>query len=140
MSLYLAFVNVSALVGAAVALIRHVRSRVGRVDVGRALMICLASLLILAAVGLSRRQLRRMITLESVVISLLGAVLGVGLGVVFGVALQRALRDDGIGQLAIPWAPIVVVLVASVIVGLIAAIVPAIRAARMDVLKAIQTV
>lgn len=95
---------------------------------------------LLRAVGLSRRQLAGMITLESVVISLLGAVLGVGLGVVFGVALQRALRDDGIGQLAIPWAPIVVVLVASVIVGLIAAIVPAIRAARMDVLKAIQTV
>lgn len=55
MSLYLIFVNVAALVGAAVALIRHVRGRVGRGDVGRALMICLASLLILAAVGLACR-------------------------------------------------------------------------------------
>lgn len=66
MSLYLAFVNVSALVGAAVALIRHSRGRVGRGDVGRALMVCLASLLILAAVGLSRRA---ELTLPDVVLS-----------------------------------------------------------------------
>ena len=94
---------------------------------------------LLRAVGLSRAQLRRMITLESIIIALLGVALGLGLGVIFGVSLQRALREDGITELVVPWPPIAVFLLAAVVVGLLAAIVPAIRAARMDVLKAIQT-
>jgi len=57
---------------------------------------------LLRAVGLSRRQLRTMLRLESVAIALLGAVLGVGLGLVFAVALQRSLIDDGIDVLSIP--------------------------------------
>ena len=49
---------------------------------------------LLRAVGLSRRKLRRMITLESVAIALLGAVLGMVLGLVIGVVLRQSLKDD----------------------------------------------
>ena len=57
---------------------------------------------LLRAVGLSRRQLRTMLRLESVAIALLGAVLGIVLGLAFALALQRSLADDGIDVLAIP--------------------------------------
>ena len=58
---------------------------------------------LLRAVGMSRRQLRRMVRLESMAISLLGAVLGLVMGMVFGVALQRAIADQGLDILRIPW-------------------------------------
>ena len=57
---------------------------------------------LLRAVGLSRRQLRTMLRLESVAIALLGAVLGVVVGLAFALALQRSLADDGLDVLAIP--------------------------------------
>lgn len=94
---------------------------------------------LLRAVGLSRRQLRRMIRLESVTIALLGAVLGIVIGVVAGVAIQRALVEDGITELAIPWGQLVAFVVAAGLVGVLAALLPARRAARMDVLEAISS-
>ncbi|WP_068264336.1 ABC transporter permease [Janibacter limosus] len=94
---------------------------------------------LLRAVGLSRAQLRRMITLESVTIALLGAVLGIVLGVIAGVAIQRSLVEDGITELAIPWLQMVVFVVLAGIIGVLAALLPARRAARMDVLQAIST-
>ena len=92
---------------------------------------------LLRAVGLSRAQLRRMITLESVTIALLGALLGITLGVVSGIAIQRALEGDGITELAIPWAQLALFVGLAGIVGVLAAVVPAWRASRMDVLDAI---
>ncbi|WP_182524596.1 ABC transporter permease [Nocardioides dongkuii] len=94
---------------------------------------------LLRAVGLSRRQLRWMITLESVVIAVLGAVLGVVLGVVFGVVLMRAVRDEGLEVISVPVGQLAVFLVLSVAVGVLAAVLPARRAARLDVLRAIAT-
>ncbi len=93
---------------------------------------------LLRAVGLSRRRLRLMVTLESVTISVMGAVLGLVLGLIIGVLLQRSLRED-LNVLSIPWASLLVFLVISVLFGVIAAIVPAIRASRMKVLDAIAT-
>ncbi len=57
---------------------------------------------LLRAVGVTRGQLRRMITLESVVIAVLGATLGVLLGTGFGVALMYAVRDEGLEVISIP--------------------------------------
>ena len=57
---------------------------------------------LLRAIGVSRRQLRWMITLESVVISVLGALLGVVLGIGFGVALMYALSDQGLEAISVP--------------------------------------
>ena len=94
---------------------------------------------LLRAIALTRPQVRRMITLESVVIALLGAVVGVGLGTVFGMVLQRLLADQGIDKLSIPWLQLVAFLVAAALVGVLAALWPARRAARTNILKAIAT-
>jgi putative ABC transport system permease protein len=94
---------------------------------------------LLRAVGMSRRQLRRMVRLESVVISLFGAVLGLAIGVGFGIALQQALADEGIGTLAIPGGQMAIFIVVAAMIGVLAAVWPARRAARLDVLRAISS-
>ncbi|MGW7360622.1 ABC transporter permease [Streptomyces sp. NPDC054802] len=94
---------------------------------------------LMRAIGLSRRQLRRMIRLESVVIALFGALLGLGLGMGWGTSAQQLLALEGLGVLEIPWATIITVFVGSAFVGLFAALVPAFRAGRMNVLNAIAT-
>jgi putative ABC transport system permease protein len=92
---------------------------------------------LLRAVGMSRRQLRRMINVESISTAVFGAVLGMVLGLVLGLAVQRGLRSQGLNVLSIPWVSLIVVLIASALAGMIAAILPARRAARLDVLRAI---
>ncbi|MGF1431333.1 ABC transporter permease [Kitasatospora sp. LaBMicrA B282] len=92
---------------------------------------------LLRAIGLSRRQLRRMIRLESVVIAVFGAILGTGLGLAWGVTTQRVLKGSGLSVLSVPTGTIVVVLLLSAVVGLLAALLPAFRAGRMNVLAAI---
>ncbi|MFK4596265.1 ABC transporter permease [Streptomyces pristinaespiralis] len=94
---------------------------------------------LMRAIGLSRRQLRRMIRLESVVIALFGALLGLGLGMGWGTSAQQLLALEGLGVLEIPWPTIITVFVGSAFVGLFAALVPAFRAGRMNVLNAIAT-
>ncbi|MCI0688457.1 MAG: FtsX-like permease family protein [Sporichthyaceae bacterium] len=94
---------------------------------------------LLRAVGLGRRQLRRMIRLESVVISVFGALLGVGLGVGFGVALQQAMKDEFIEVLQIPWGRLGLFVLVAAVVGVLAALWPARRAAKLDVMRAITT-
>jgi putative ABC transport system permease protein len=92
---------------------------------------------LLRAIGLGRRQLRRMIRLESVVIAVFGAVLGLALGLVWGVCTQQVLALSGMKALAIPWSTIVAVVIGSAVVGVVAALLPALRASRMNVLAAI---
>ena len=57
---------------------------------------------LLRAVGTSRSQIRRMVVLEAVLISVFGAALGVVLGVVYGSLLQKVLEPQGITELAVP--------------------------------------
>ncbi|MEV7736602.1 FtsX-like permease family protein [Streptomyces sp. NPDC088921] len=92
---------------------------------------------LLRAIGLSRRQLRRMIRLESVVIALFGALLGTGLGLCWGISTQRLMKGQGLQLLSVPVVTIAAVLALSAVVGLLAALVPAFRAGRMNVLGAI---
>jgi putative ABC transport system permease protein len=92
---------------------------------------------LLRAVGMSRRQLRTMIRLESVAISILGAVLGIVLGLIFGISLQQSVSDQGITVLNVPLVQLVIFVVLAGVVGVLAAVWPARRAAKMDVLRAI---
>jgi ABC-type antimicrobial peptide transport system permease subunit len=94
---------------------------------------------LLRAVGMSRRQLRRMVRYESVVIALYGAALGVLLGLLFGWANQRIMVEQGVEVLAIPYGQLALYTAAAALVGVLAAIWPARRAARMDILRAIAT-
>ena len=88
----------------------------------------------LRAVGMTRRQVRRMIRHESVITALIGAVIGIALGVVLAVLLIA--RVEFI-DFAFPTVQIVVFVVAAVLVGIVAAIFPARRAAKLDPLQAI---
>ncbi len=92
---------------------------------------------LLRAIGVSRRQLRTMIRLESIVIAVLGTVLGVAMGTVFGITLIRALADEGLEVLSIPWVTLGAFVLAAASLGVLAAVFPARRAARLDVLRAI---
>lgn len=92
---------------------------------------------LLRAVGLERSQLRRMVTLESIAIAVLGAVLGIAAGLLFGAALQRTFADTGITVLSIPVVQLGVFLVVAAIVGILAAVIPARRAAKLNILDAI---
>jgi putative ABC transport system permease protein len=92
---------------------------------------------LLRAVGLGRAQTMRMVTVEAVVISVFGALLGLAVGVGLGAAIVRALKDQGITSLALPWTQMVTYLILAGIVGVVAAVLPAIRAARVNVLQAI---
>ena len=62
---------------------------------------------LMRAIGLSRRQLRRMIRMESVVIALFGALLGLGLGMGWGATAQKLLALEGLKVLEIPWPTII---------------------------------
>ena len=92
---------------------------------------------LLRAVGMSRRQVKRMVRVEAVIIAVLGAVLGLVIGVLFGWAMQRALAGVGIDHLSIPVGQLVEMLVVAGFLGVLAAIWPARRAAKLDVLEAI---
>ncbi len=92
---------------------------------------------LLRAVGMSRRQLRRMIRWESVIIAVFGAILGMITGVVLGWAVVQALKDEGVGTFAIPTTQLIVLVLVAGIAGIVAAIYPAFKASRLDILTAI---
>ncbi|HEY2771711.1 MAG TPA: FtsX-like permease family protein [Solirubrobacteraceae bacterium] len=89
----------------------------------------------LRAVGMSRRQLRRMIRHESIITALLGATFGIPLGVALALMVGVAIKYPAF---TIPVPTLVVFVIAAVIAGIIAAIFPARRAARLNVLSALQ--
>jgi putative ABC transport system permease protein len=91
----------------------------------------------LRAVGMTRRQVRRMIRHESVITALIGAVLGIVLGIFLAAIITQALHDEGV-IFSVPVANIVVFAGIAVVAGMFAAIFPARRAARLNVLEALQ--
>ncbi|MPY61063.1 ABC transporter permease [Streptomyces spongiae] len=94
----------------------------------------------LRAIGLDRKGIKRMVRLESLVISLFGGVLGIGLGVFFGWAAGELLGTSlATYELVLPWARMAVFLLLAATVGILAALWPARRAARLNMLTAIKT-
>jgi putative ABC transport system permease protein len=91
----------------------------------------------LRAVGMTRRQVRRMIRYESIVTALIGGALGIVVGVFLAILTTQALSDEGI-VLTIPWSTIGIFVLATILAGMLAAILPARRAARLNVLEALQ--
>jgi putative ABC transport system permease protein len=92
---------------------------------------------LLRAIGLGRAATMRMITVESVVISVFGALLGIVVGTGLGAAVVEALADEGFTHLTLPWTDMVVYVLLAAVIGVVAAVLPAIRAARLNVLGAI---
>jgi putative ABC transport system permease protein len=91
----------------------------------------------LRAVGMTRRQVRMMIRYESIVTSLMGAALGIGVGTFLALLITHALKSQGI-VFAFPWMQMFYFVIAAVIIGILAAVLPARRAARLNVLEALQ--
>jgi putative ABC transport system permease protein len=89
----------------------------------------------LRAIGMTRRQVRRMIRHESVVTALIGAALGIPVGVVLALMVGKAIKYPAF---TIPVGTLVVFVVAAIVAGLVAAIVPARRAGKLNVLEALQ--
>jgi putative ABC transport system permease protein len=91
----------------------------------------------LRAVGMTRRQTRRMIRHESVITALIGASLGLPLGIFLAALVTRALNQYDI-RFDLPIGQLIVLVIVSVIAGLLAAITPARRASKLDPLRALQ--
>ena len=91
----------------------------------------------LRAVGMTRRQARRMVRHESVITALIGAALGLPLGIMLAAAVTHALGKYGV-TFSLPVASLVIFTVAAMIAGILAAIAPARRASRLNVLEALQ--
>jgi putative ABC transport system permease protein len=94
---------------------------------------------LLRAVGTTRGQLRSMVRLESLLISLFGAIAGLVLGVLFGWAIVAAMHSQGITHPVFPVAELVIMAAVAGLAGIVAAIAPSRRAARLDILKAVTT-
>jgi putative ABC transport system permease protein len=91
----------------------------------------------LRAIGMSRRQARRMIRHESVITALIGAALGLPLGVLLAAIVTGGLADQGLG-LQPPVGALLACTAVAALAGALAAIPPARRASRLDVLHALQ--
>ena len=89
----------------------------------------------LRAIGMTRRQVRRMIRHESVITALIGAAIGIALGIVLASLLIARVNFI---VLSVPVGQLVIFALASILVGIVAAIFPARRAARLNVLEALQ--
>lgn len=94
---------------------------------------------LLRAVGMSRRQVRRMVRLESALIAVFGTLIGLVIGIAFSIALTVAISasNPGVVTYRLPVVQLVVIAVGSAIAGVAAAWVPSRRAARLDVLASI---
>ena len=92
---------------------------------------------LMRAIGTYRKQIRRMIFIESSIISIFGAALGTGLGIFFAWSLIQTLADEGFTVFAVSVPQTLLWIGIAIIAGVIAAILPAIRAARQNILEAI---
>jgi putative ABC transport system permease protein len=91
----------------------------------------------LRAIGMTRRQVRRMIRHESIVTALIGAALGIAVGIFLAALVTQALSDQGI-VFAVPYMTLVAFVAVAIGAGVLAAILPARRASRLNVLEALQ--
>jgi putative ABC transport system permease protein len=97
---------------------------------------------LLRAVGMSRRQLRRTILGESIIIAVFGTLIGLVIGILFSLALSVviAAESPGLFRYDLPVIQLIVITVVAALAGVLAALLPAWRASRLDVLDAISSV
>jgi putative ABC transport system permease protein len=91
----------------------------------------------LRAIGMTRRQVRRMVRHESIVTALIGATFGIAVGMFLAGIVTHAFSDQGI-VFAVPFKSLGIFVGIAIVAGVVAAILPARRAARLNVLNALQ--
>lgn len=94
---------------------------------------------LLRAVGMNKRQTRRSVRWEAVIVSIFGAIIGIVVGTFLGVVLTLAVPNDIISKLSFNPSIIVVILIGAVFAGLFAALYPSYKASKMNILEAIAT-
>jgi putative ABC transport system permease protein len=94
---------------------------------------------LMRAVGMTKRQTRRMVRWEAIIVSTFGAIVGIVLGTLIGIALSYAVPDTIIEGISFSVRTIIYILIGAVVAGFIAAFYPSAKASRMDVLEAIAT-
>ncbi|MGA1479113.1 MAG: ABC transporter permease [Candidatus Actinomarina sp.] len=92
---------------------------------------------LMRAIGTYRKQIRRMIFIESSIISIFGAFLGTSLGIFFAWSLIQALADEGFSVFRVSLSQTILWIAIAIVAGVIAAILPAIKASRQNILEAI---
>jgi putative ABC transport system permease protein len=97
---------------------------------------------LLRAVGMSRRQLRRMVRTEAAIIAVFGTLIGLVIGIAFSIALTVAISSQfpDLFQFNLPVLQLAVITVSAALAGIVAAWLPARRAAKLDVLDAVSAV
>ena len=85
----------------------------------------------LRAIGMTRRQVRRMIRQESIITALIGAAVGLPLGIFLAALVNRALAEYDI-RFAVPWVQLVVLTIVAIVIGILAAIMPARPRRKLD--------
>jgi putative ABC transport system permease protein len=91
----------------------------------------------LRAVGMHRRQLRRAVRWEALLISALGAGLGAILAIGGAWGIVQALDSEGVTQMVVPVSRLAVIVGLAGLAGVLAASGPARRAAKLDILGAL---
>ncbi len=94
---------------------------------------------LLRAVGMNKRQTRRSVRWEAIIVATFGAIVGIVLGTLIGIALSLAVPDTVIDGITIQYSTIVIILVGAVVAGFLAALYPSYKASNMNVLEAIAT-
>jgi putative ABC transport system permease protein len=94
---------------------------------------------LLRAIGLTRRELRMVIRIESALIAMVGGALGIAGGYLLGAMFQRTALRTGLLEAAVPAGQLLGALAGLAVVALAAAAWPARRAVKTDVLAAIAT-
>lgn len=95
---------------------------------------------LLRALGLTRRQMKSLLALEALFLSMTGALIGVGMGVAFGWVGVMSLPIDGATPvLSVPWLQLVGVCVVAIVSALIASWLPGRRAAKVSPSEALAT-
>jgi putative ABC transport system permease protein len=92
----------------------------------------------LRAVGSTRRQIRRMVMAESLLLSVIGIAFGIIAGLWLGYALVVAMGAVGwVMPYVFPWGGIIATVVVGLVFGVLAALIPARSASRLDVVEAL---
>lgn len=93
----------------------------------------------LRAVGMTIKKLKKMILIESLMISFLGVVLGIASGIMLGYAFVELMNISGfVLEYYFPYNGIVISVIVGLVFGTLAALSPINRASKLDIVEAIK--
>ncbi|MEG2935099.1 MAG: FtsX-like permease family protein [Clostridium sp.] len=92
----------------------------------------------LEAIGMTKKQVRRMITFEGILFGIYGGIIGSVLGTAFSYMLYEPMSDIRRFAFVFPWESILVAIIAVVIMGYISALIPLRRLKKDSIIEVIR--